>query len=228
MSKLNWDSPADHIYEMGVSNGVVYPKGTGATYAAGVAWNGLTTVTEKPSGAEPNKQYADNRVYAILMSLEEFSATVEAYTYPDEFAECDGSKDIAPGVSIGQQTRKPFGMSYRSEVGNGDEGESYGYKLHLIYGAMVSPSEKAHKTINESPELDTFSWELTTTPVAVSDSKPTAHLVIDSTKTDPAKLAAIEAILYGTDGTGTDQTGATDPRLPLPDEVATLMAASDD
>ncbi len=224
MSKLTWDDVSQHTYEQGVSKGVLYPQATGATYPNGVAWNGLTAVNEKPSGAEPNKQYADNRVYAILMSAEEFAATVEAFTYPDEFAECDGSKAIAPGVFAGQQARKPFGMSYRTEIGNGDEGDAYGYKIHLVYGAKASPSEKSHSTVNESPELATFSWELATTPIPVEGGKPTAHIVIDSTKVAAAKLAALEAILYGTDGTGDDQTGATVPRLPLPAELATLFA----
>lgn len=225
--KLVWDKTGEHIYETGVKNGVLYPQQTGGAYTKGVAWNGLTAVTESPSGAEATALYADDIKYLNLMSAEEFGATVEAYTYPDEFAECDGSATIATGVSIGQQKRKAFGMCYKTVLGNDVDGNEHGYKLHIIYNAMAAPSEKAYATINDSPEAITFSWELTTTPVSVSGFKPTASLVIDSTKADADKLAALEEILYGKDGTGEDKkTGAVDPRLPLPDEIATLMAAS--
>lgn len=225
--KLVWDKTGERIYETGVKNGVLYPQATGGTYPKGVAWNGLTAVTESPSGAEATPLYADDIKYLNLMSVEEFGATVEAYTYPDEFAECDGSAEIADGVTIGQQKRKAFGMCYKTTLGNDVDGNEHGYKLHIIYGAMAAPSEKAYATINDSPEAITFSWELTTTPVSVTGAKPTASIVIDSTKADSTKLAALEVILYGKDGTGDDkQTGAVDPRLPLPDEIAELMAKS--
>lgn len=227
MSKVKWDQTGQKIYETGVDHGVLYPYGTAATpYSKGVAWNGLTNVTESPSGAEPSPIYADNIKYLNLMSAEEFGATVEAYYYPEEFAECDGSKELAPGVYVGQQARKTFGMSYRTKIGNDVDGEDHGYKLHLIYGALAAPSEKAYATINDSPEAITFSWELSTTPVEVTGGKPTACLTIDSTKVEASKLASLEEILYGKDGTGEGgQTGAVDPRLPLPDEVAELLKA---
>lgn len=218
MSKLVWDNTGDRLYETGVKQGVLYPVSSSGTYPKGVAWNGLTAVTESPSGAEATALYADDMKYLNLYSAEEFSATVEAYTYPEEFGECDGSAEIAQGVQIGQQTRKAFGMCYRTTIGNDTEGDAHGYKLHIIYGAMASPSEKAYATINDSPEAITFSWELTTTPVNVTGKKPTASLTIDSTKADPTKLAALEAILYGSDG-----GSGTDARLPLPDEIADLM-----
>lgn len=218
MSKLVWDNTGDRLYETGVKQGVLYPVSSNGTYPKGVAWNGLTAVTESPSGAEATALYADDMKYLNLYSAEEFGATVEAYTYPEEFGECDGSAEIANGVQIGQQTRKAFGMCYRTTIGNDTEGDAHGYKLHIIYGAMASPSEKAYATINDSPEAITFSWELTTTPVNVTGKKPTASLTIDSTKADPTKLAALEAILYGSDG----GSGA-DARLPLPDEIAELM-----
>ena len=218
MSKLVWDNTGDRLYETGVKNGVLYPVSSNGTYPKGVAWNGLTAVTESPSGAEATALYADDMKYLNLYSAEEFGATVEAYTYPEEFGECDGSAEIANGVQIGQQTRKAFGMCYRTTIGNDTEGDAHGYKLHIIYGAMASPSEKAYATINDSPEAITFSWELTTTPVNVTGKKPTASLTIDSTKADPTKLAALEAILYGSDG-----GSGTDARLPLPDEIAELM-----
>ena len=222
MSKLVWDNTGDRLYETGVKQGVLYPVSTTGTYPKGVAWNGLTAVTESPSGAEATALYADDMKYLNLYSAEEFGATVEAYTYPEEFAECDGSAEIAKGVKIGQQTRKAFGMCYRTTIGNDTEGEGHGYKLHIIYGAMASPSEKAYATINDSPEAITFSWEITTTPVNVTGKKPTASIVIDSTKADPTKLAALEAILYGSDTAVSG--GSADARLPLPDEIATLMA----
>mgnify|MGYP000359767598 FL=1 len=225
--KLVWDKTGEHFYETGVKNGVLYPMSASGTYPKGVAWNGLTAITESPSGAEATALYADDIKYLNLMSNEEFGATVEAYTYPDEFAECDGSASLTEGVYIGQQARKTFGLCYRTTLGNDAKGNDYGYKLHIIYGAMASPSEKAYSTINDSPDAITFSWELSTTPVAVANFKPTASLTIDSTKVDTAKLTALEEILYGKDGTGEDHTtGAVDPRLPLPDEIATLMKTS--
>lgn len=225
--KLVWDKTGEHFYETGVKNGVLYPMSASGTYPKGVAWNGLTAITESPSGAEATALYADDIKYLNLMSNEEFGATVEAYTYPDEFAECDGSASLTEGVYIGQQARKTFGLCYRTTLGNDAKGNDYGYKLHIIYGAMASPSEKAYSTINDSPDAITFSWELSTTPVAVANFKPTASLTIDSTKVDAVKLTALEEILYGKDGTGEDHTtGAIDPRLPLPDEIATLMKAS--
>lgn len=221
MSKLNWDETGKRLYETGVDHGVLYPLTAGA-YSKGIAWNGITKVTESPSGAEATAVYADNIKYLNMVSAEEFGATVEAYMYPDEFAECDGTAEIAKGVTIGQQNRKVFGMAYRTVLGNDTDSNSHGYKIHLIYGALAAPSEKEYGTINDSPEGITFSWEVKTTPVSVKGFKPTATLVIDSTKTDAAKLAAIEKILYGTDAEGAGT--ATEARLPLPDEIATLMA----
>ena len=222
MAKIVWDKSSERLYETGVKNGVLYVQGTGGTYTKGVAWNGLASVTESPSGAEPTPLYADDIKYLNLLSTEEFGATIEAYTYPDEFAECDGSKSIAAGVYIGQQARKTFGMCYKTTLGNDTEGNDHGYKLHIIYGALAAPSEKAYETINDSPEAITFSWEISTTPVNVKGSKPTATIVIDSTKANPEKLAALEVILFGADAPNGEGTG-TDPRLPLPDEIATLM-----
>ena len=218
MSKLVWDQTGERYYETGVKMGVLYPQETGGTYPKGVAWNGLTAVTESPSGAEATALYADDTKYLNLMSAEEFGATIEAYTYPPEFGACDGSAEIAAGVTIGQQKRTAFGLCYRTTVGNDTDGNDHGYKLHIIYGAMASPSEKAYATINDSPEAITFSWEVTTTPVSVSGFKPTANLTIDSTKVDSTKLAALEAILYGS-----DSEVSKEPRLPLPNEIATLM-----
>lgn len=220
MSKIVWDKTGERFYETGVKNGVLYIP-TDGVYSKGVAWNGLTAVTESPSGAEATALYADDIKYLNLMSNEEFGATIEAYTYPDEFAECDGSASLATGVVIGQQSRKTFGLCYRTTLGNDTDGNDYGYKLHLIYGAMAAPSEKGYATINDSPEAITFSWEVTTTPVSVNGFKPTASITIDSTKANPEKLAALEKILYGT-----DDEPATEPRLPLPDEIATLMKAA--
>lgn len=222
MSKLVWDKTSERFYETGVKNGVLYVQGTGGTYPKGVAWNGLTAVTESPSGAEATPLYADDIKYLNLMSNEEFGATIEAYTYPEEFAACDGSASIADGVCIGQQARKTFGMCYKTVLGNDTDGNDHGYKLHIIYGALAAPSEKAYATINDSPEAITFSWEVTTTPVNVTGAKPTATIVIDSTKANATKLAALEAVLYGTDGAGDSQQGV-DPRLPLPDEIAEMM-----
>lgn len=224
MSKIVWDKTGERFYETGVKQGVLYPIGTNGTYPKGVAWNGLTAVTESPSGAEPTPLYADNIKYLNLMSNEEFSATIEAYTYPEEFGQCDGSASLATGVNIGQQSRKTFGLCYRTTLGNDTDGNDYGYKLHIIYGALAAPSEKAYATINDSPEAITFSWEVTTTPVAVSGFKPTSHIEIDSTKADKDKLAALETILYGKDSTSEGGADGTEPRLPLPDEIKTLMA----
>ena len=218
MSKLVWDQTGNRYYETGVKMGVLYPQSSTGTYSKGVAWNGLTAVTESPSGAEATALYADDTKYLNLISAEEFGATIEAYTYPPEFGACDGSAEIATGVTIGQQKRTAFGLCYRTTVGNDTDGNDYGYKLHIIYGAMASPSEKAYATINDSPEAITFSWEVTTTPVSVSGFKPTANLTIDSTKVNAEKLAALEAILYGS-----DTETSKEPRLPLPDEIATLM-----
>ena len=213
--KLVWDADGERLFETGVSQGVLYPQNISGLYPLGVAWNGLTGVTESPSGAEPNPLYADNIKYLNLMSAEEFGATVEAYTYPDEFEACDGSAELAPGVTVGQQNRQGFGLSYKTLLGNDTEGTDHGYKLHLVYGAKASPSEKSYETVNETPDAITFSWDITTTPVAVPGMKPSASITIDSTKVDPTALAALEDILYGTAG--------GDARLPLPTEVATIM-----
>lgn len=215
MSRIIWDKTGERFYETGVKQGVLYVQGANGEYPTGVAWNGLTAISESPSGAEASPLYADNIKYLNLMSTEEFGASIEAYTYPDEFAECDGSFELAKGVSIGQQKRKTFGLCYRTVLGNDLENNDYGYKLHVIYGALAAPSEKGYSTINDSPEAITFSWEISTTPVNVTGAKPTASLVIDSTKADPAKLAALEDILYGSED--------AEPRLPLPDEIAELM-----
>ena len=216
MAKIEWDKTGERLYETGVKNGVLYVQEGGA-YQNGVAWNGLTAVTESPSGAEATPLYADDIKYLNLLSTEEFGATIEAYTYPDEFAACDGSAALADGVMIGQQARKTFGLCYRTTIGNDTEGNDHGYKLHIIYGALAAPSEKAYATINDSPEAITFSWEVTTTPVNVTGAKPTASITIDSTKADPAKLAALEKKLYG----DTD----TEATLPLPDEIKGIFTA---
>lgn len=220
MAKLVWDKTGDRLYETGVKNGVLYIP-TAGVYSKGVAWNGLTAVTESPSGAEATALYADDTKYLSLMSTEEFGATIEAYTYPDEFAACDGSAELADGVMIGQQKRSTFGLCYKTTIGNDTDGNDHGYKLHIIYGALAKPSERAYASINDSPEAITFSWEITTTPVNVTGAKPTASIVIDSTKADPSKLAALEDILYGKDG-----EPASEPRLPLPDEIKSLMTAA--
>ena len=216
MTKLNWDVQGERYYETGVSKGVLYPFKEGK-YSKGVAWNGLTAGTESPSGAEPTPLYADNIKYLNLLSNEEFAATVEAYTYPDEFAECDGSAEIAVGVSAGQQKRIPFGMSYVTKLGNDTDGQDYGYKIHLIYGALAKPTQKNYATINDNPEAITFSWELSTTPVAVPNLKPTACITIDSTKVGSDKLKKIEDKLYGTE--------SEEATLPTPTELAALIAA---
>lgn len=217
MSKLTWDQVGEREYETGVDRGVVYPQANGA-YPAGAAWNGLISVTQSPSGAEPTPLFANNHKYLNLLSVEELAFTIEAYTYPDEFAECDGSVAIAQGVRIGQQKRKAFGFCYRSLIGNDTEGTSYGYKLHLIYGALAAPTEQADTSVNDSPEAKTMSWECSTTPVDVTGHEPTASVEIDSTTVDPAKLKALEDILYGSE--------SEEPRLPLPDEVAEIIGVA--
>lgn len=220
MARLEWDKVGERFFEAGVSNGVLYPQ-VGGVYPKGVAWNGLTAVTESPAGAELTDLWADNIKYASIRSAETFGATIEAYTYPDEFAECDGSAELADGVMVGQQKRKTFGFSYKTKIGSDTDGlDGDGYKLHLIYGASASPSEKSYSTINDSPDAITFSWEVTTVPVPVTGFKPTASITIDSTKVDASKLEALEDILYGKDG-----EPASEARLPLPDEVKTLLTA---
>ena len=214
MTALTWDAVGERLFETGVDKGVLYPRDANGEYPTGVAWNGLTTVTESPSGAESNKQYADNIVYLNLISVEEFGGTIEAFTYPEEFEACDGTQ-LVNGVAIGQQGRSTFGLVYRTRVGDDIDGQSAGYKLHLVYGALASPSEKAFATVNDSPEAITFSWEFTTTPVSVAGHEPTALITIDTNKVDPADLASLEAILFGSVG--------DDARLPLPDEVLTIF-----
>lgn len=217
MSRIIFDEAGKKFYEAGVDQGVLYVAAANGTYGTGVPWNGLTQVTESPSGAEATPLYAGNNKYVNLYSAEEFGATIEAYTYPDEFEACDGSAEIVPGVSVGQQERNTFGLSYRTKIGN-DASADLGYKIHLIYGAKAAPSEKAYQTINDSPEAITFSWELTTTPVNVDGLKPTASIVINSTKLDAVKLKAIEDILYG--------SADVEPRLPLPSEIATICGGA--
>jgi hypothetical protein len=215
VTALQWDLTGARLYETGVDHGVLYKQDVSGDYTTGFAWNGLTTVTESPTGAEATPTYADNIQYLNLISLERFAATVEAYTYPDEFAECDGSAQPQIGVYVGQQTRKTFGLSYRTLLGNDVDGTDFGYKLHLVYGATAAPSEKAFASVNDSPEAITFSWELSTIPVPVTDLKPTAYICIDSTKVNASALAALELLLYGTVG--------VDPQLPLPDAVLALF-----
>ena len=217
MSKLVWDQTGSRFYETGVKNAVLYVKDENGKYGKGVAWNGVTAINESPSGAEASPLYADDIKYLNLISNEELGLSIEAYTYPDEFGVCDGSAELAPGVLLGQQTRKAFGLSYKTTLGNDTEGNAHGYKLHLIYNALAAPSEKAYATINDSPEAITFSWELSTTPENVTGFKPTASITIDSTKVDAAKLAALEDILYGTED--------KEATLPTPDEVAAVFAA---
>jgi hypothetical protein len=219
MSKLVWDKVGERFYETGVDHAVLYPQDSKGEYPTGVAWNGITGVTESPSGAEASDIYADNIKYATLRSAETFGATITAYTSPEEFAACDGSASIASGVVIGQQSRNPFGLSYRTKVGNDTASEEDdSYKLHIVYNATASPSERAYATVNDSPEAIEFSWEITTTPVDVTGYKPTATITIDSSKADTTKLASLEAILYGSD--------ESEARLPLPDEIATLFSTS--
>ena len=260
MAKLVWDATATRLYETGVRNGVLYRQNAQGAYSTGVAWNGLTSITQSPTGADSNPLYADDIKYLDLRSVEEEEGTIEAYTYPDEFAECDGSVALVPGLNIHQQARKPFGLCYRTVLGNDTEFEDYGYKLHIVYGATASPSEKAYETINDSPDAITFSWDYTTTPVAVTGHKPTSSLELDSTKLDAVKLATLEAILYGVDApafsaTATypagsfvtyetkvyvnpaaiatagawdaskwEEVDSTGPRLPLPDEIVTVLS----
>lgn len=217
MSTIIWDEIGTHYFETGVKKGVLYPFSNGA-YSDGVAWNGLTAVSESSEGGEITPFYADNIKYLNLISNEEFKATIEAYTYPDEFAQCDGSAEIASGVVVGQQKRKPFGFSYVTNLGNDTDGVDMGYKIHLIYGAMASPTEKSYATINDSPEAMTFSWEISTTPVNVPGFKPTASITIDSTKAVASELAALETILYG--------SANASPRLPLPEELISIFTTS--
>lgn len=238
IGRIKWDASGERVYETGVDHGVLYPKNlSGASvtdqnggYNTGVAWNGLTSVNENPSGGEANALYADNIKYLNLISAEEFGGTIEAYTYPDEFAQCDGSAQPVAGLFVGQQRRKEFGFSYRTKMGNDEEGTDYGYKLHLVYGALASPSGKQYNTVNESPEAIQFSWEFTTTPIVVKDHPElsvVAHLVVDSTKVDSDNLTALENILYGidADSTATPAIDAVAPRLPMPDEVITILSA---
>lgn len=219
MAKLEWDKTGTHYFENGVDHGVLYPQTDGevsgsVVYGNGVAWNGLTSVTQSPEGAEPSAVYADNIKYLSLLSVEEFNATIEAYTYPDEFAECDGSASLGAGVTIDQQARKTFCLSYRTKIGN-DVNSDLGYKIHIIYGCLAAPSERAYETVNDSPEAMTLSWEISTTPVVVTGFKPTSHLVIDSTKVKPAALKAIEDALYGKE--------SEEAKVLMPDEVAALI-----
>lgn len=213
---LVWDETGKRFYETGVKNCALYVQDSSGAYPKGVAWNGITAITESPSGAEATPIYADDMKYLNLFSTEEFGATVEAYTYPDEFAECDGSAELTAGVMIGQQARKAFGLVYKTTLGNDVSGNDLGYKLHIIYGAKAAPSEKAYATINDSPEAITFSWELSTTPVEIKGHKPTASITIDSTKVDAEKLKALEVILFGSE--------SADARLPLPDEILSTIA----
>lgn len=216
MSKMKWDQTGERLYETGIEQVALFPQVNGA-YNSGVAWNGITALNLTPSGAEPTPLYANNRKYLTLMSVEELGGTIEAYTYPDEWAECDGSVALVPGVFLGQQSRKPFGLVGKSLIGNDTDLNKHGYKLHIVYGGLASPSEQAHSTVNDSPEVDPMSWEFTTTPVEVTGYEPTSYICIDSTKVDAEKLKALEAIIYGSDD--------VEPRLPLPDEIATLMGA---
>lgn len=226
MSRVKWDQTSEREFETGVDRGMLYPYNTASkAYDKGVGWNGISGVTETPSGAEPTAIYADNIKYLTLMSTEEFGGTINAYMYPDEWKECDGSADLEEGISIGQQNRKVFGLCYRTKIGNDTDGNDHGYKLHLIYGCLASASERAYNTVNDSPEAIEFSWEFTCTPVDVAGFKPTAIVTIDSTKVDADKLASFEDILYGKDAAAGSGTG-TEPRLPLPDEVKSHFAAA--
>ena len=218
MARLIWNAVGTRLYETGVSHGVLFPMNWDGTYAPGVAWQGITDVDENPSGAEPTSIYADDIKYLVLMSLEEFAASITAYDSPDEFDECDGMVEIAPGVTIGQQTRRSFGFSYRNVIGNDTVGNAYGYKIRIVYGCTASPSDSTHSTINESPEAKEFSWDIATVPVDVPGHKPTATIVIDSTKVSATALAELEDILYG--------TATEDPRLPLPAEVIAIMGGT--
>lgn len=219
MARLTWDATGEKLFEVGVDHCVLYPINAQAQYTPGVAWNGITQISETPDGAEPEKQYADNIAYLTLMSAEEQNGTIEAFMYPDAWNQCDGNAELAAGVVIGQQQRKTFGLSYRTKIGNDIDGQDHGYKLHLLYGAKVSPSERTYETINDSPEPITFSWEYTTVPVFVTGHEPTALIIIDSTKVSSTALEELENILYG--------TAADEPRLPLPDEVRAIFAGED-
>lgn len=224
-NKIVWDQLGERLYETGVDRGVLYPQDKTGKYPIGVAWNGLTSISEAPSGAEPTPLYADNIKYLNLISAEEFGATIEAYTYPEEFEKCDGSAELKPGVTIGQQPRDGFGLSYRTIIGNDIDGDEHGYKIHLIYGAKAAPSDKGYETINDTPDAITFSWEITTTPVPVTGFKPTASLTINSTKVAEENLAALEKILYGVAATEDPASEAIEGRLPLPDEVISIISA---
>lgn len=219
MSKMKWDQTSERLYEVGVEQCALFPQDDKGTYSLGVAWNGMSNITESPSGAEATKIYANNGVYATIMSAEEYAGSIEAYMSPVEFDQCDGSVAITEGVTIGQQTRKAFGLAYKTLIGNDVVGTSYGYKLHIVYGALASPSEKAHATVSDSVEPEAMSWEFTSTPVPVAGHKPTATVTIDSTKVNAEKLAALEAIIYGSED--------TEPRLPLPDEIMTLLGETE-
>ena len=218
MAELKWDNPGERYYETGVKNCVLYVQDAEGNYPKGVAWNGITAITESPSGAESEPLYADDTKYLNLISNEEFGATIEAYTYPDEFAECDGTAELAEGIKLGQQPRKQFGLCYLTTLGNDLKKNDYGYKLHLVYGCTAAPSEKGYATINDSPEAITFSWEVSTTPVEVPGFKPTAHIEIDSTKVNPEDLAKIKAKLWG--------SATEEATLPLPNEIKTLITAA--
>lgn len=215
MSKMKWDQTGERVYETGVEQCALFPQDDTGAYPLGVAWNGISNITETPSGAEPTKLYANDKVYVTMMSAEEVGGTIEAYTYPDEFAECDGSATVVAGVRIGQQARRTFGLAYKTLIGNDVVGTKYGYKLHLVWGALASPSEKAHATVNDSPEAQTMSWEYTTTPVDVAGYQPTASMEIDSTTVDAEKLAALEAIIYGSE--------SEEPKLPMPEAVIEML-----
>ena len=221
MSKLTWDETGKRLYETGTKMGVLYIQNEDGSYPEGVPWNGLMSVTESPSGAEASALYADDSKYLELYSNEEFGFTIGAYTYPDEFAACDGSAELDKGVQLGQQPRKAFGLSYRTIIGNDTKGSDYGYKLHLVYGAKASPSERSYASVNDSPEALELSWECTTTHVNVKGHKPSAHIEIDSTKIEPAKLTKIEELLYGKDG-----EPATKAQLPLPDKIIEILTGN--
>lgn len=221
--KIKWDETGKRFYETGVDHTVLYPISNDGKYNKGVPWNGVTAITETPSGADPNNLYADNMKYLVLVGAEDFGYNIEAYTYPDEWAACDGSAEPVPGMTIGQQSRKTFGLCHRTKLGNDVDGQDHGYKLHLLYGGLASPSERNYQTVNDSPEAINFSWEVTTTPVAVPGFKPTACVIIDSTKVSAAKLAALEEILYGKDPTTEGGTDGVEARLPLPEEVIEIL-----
>lgn len=217
MSKMVWDQIGERRYETGIEQVALFPQENGL-YPKGVAWNGITALNLTPSGAEPTPLFANDRKYLTLMSVEELGGTIEAYTYPDEWMECDGSAELVPGVYVGQQARKPFGLAGKTLIGNDTDGIKHGYKLHIVYGGLASPTEQSHSTVNDSPEASTLSWEFSTTPVAVPGHETSSYICIDSTKVDAAKLSALEAIIYGSE--------EAEPRLPLPEEVATIMAAA--